>query len=135
MMSITYSGYVPLVAAVTKGCSTNTIIRTGIPCGSCRPGSTIGIAAQGHDALSEQQLQELLRLALAPILAGKEEVNSHKNLIGGAVRAVADDGKREALFKSVTASLSEEETVQLFILAPFGKWVFRPIVTADSGLS
>lgn len=71
--------------------------------------------------LSEQQLQELLRLALAPILAGKEEVNSHKNLIGGAVRAVADDGKREALFKSVTASLSEEETVQLFILAPFGK--------------
>ena len=79
--------------------------------------------------LSEQELQELLRLALTPILAGKEEVHSHKNLIGGALRAVADDDKREAILRSVAASLSEEETVQLFMLAPFGTSTWKLVDT------
>lgn len=71
--------------------------------------------------LSEQELQDLLRLALAPIIADKEAAHSYKNLIGGAVSAVTDDEKRKVILKSVAASLSEEETVQLYILAPFGK--------------
>ena len=56
-----------------------------------------GLAATS--VLSAQELQELLRLALAPIIAGKEEVHSYKNLIGGAVRALGDDGKREEILK------------------------------------
>lgn len=79
--------------------------------------------------LSEQELHELLQLALVPILAGKEEVYSHKNLIGGALRAVADDEKREKIIKSVAASLSEEETVQLLMLAPFGKSTWKMVDT------
>lgn len=75
--------------------------------------------------LSEQELQDLLRLALAPILAGKEEVHSYKNLVGGALRAVADDDKREEFLKSVSASLSEVDTVQLLILAPFGRSTWK----------
>lgn len=75
--------------------------------------------------LSEEELQELIRLALTPVLAVKEAVHSYKNLIGGALRAVADDDKREVILKSVAASLSEEETVQLFILAPFGKGTWK----------
>lgn len=71
--------------------------------------------------LSEQELQDLLRLALARIIADREAAHSYKNLIGGAVRAVTDNEKREVILKSVAASLSEEETVQLYILAPFGK--------------
>ena len=84
----------------------------------------IGVLA-ASTVLSEQELQELLRLALAPILAGKEEVHSYKNLIGGAVRALVDDDKREAILKSVAAGLSEEDMVQLLVLAPFGKSTWK----------
>ncbi len=84
----------------------------------------IGVLAASA-VLSEQELQELLRLALAPILAGKEEVHSHKNLIGGAVRALVDDDKREGVLKDVAAGLSEEDMVRLFVLAPFGKSTWK----------
>jgi addiction module HigA family antidote len=75
--------------------------------------------------LSEQQLPELLRHALAPVLAGKEEVHSYKNLIGGALRAMADDDKREAVVRCIAKGLSEENMAQLFLLAPFGKRTWR----------
>ncbi|WP_315807148.1 MULTISPECIES: HigA family addiction module antitoxin [unclassified Bradyrhizobium] len=75
--------------------------------------------------LPEQELQKLLPLALAPIVAGGEEVHSYKNLIGGAVRALADEDKREAILKSVAATLPEEGIVQLYVLAPFGKSTWR----------
>lgn len=88
----------------------------------------IGVLA-AITVLSEQELQELLRLALDPILAGKEDVHSHKNLISGAVRAVADDDKREAILKTAAASLSEDETVQLLMLAPFGKSTWKMVYT------
>jgi addiction module HigA family antidote len=81
------------------------------------------LAASG--VLSEQELQKLLRLALAPILAGKQEVYSHKNLIGGALRALLDDDKREAVLNGVAAGLSEDDTVQLLVLAPFGKSTWK----------
>lgn len=71
--------------------------------------------------LSDQELQELLRLALAPIVAGREDVHSHKNLIGGAVRALMDDDKRKAALQGVSAGFSELEMIRLFVLAPFDK--------------
>lgn len=71
--------------------------------------------------LSEQELRELLRLALAPIIVGREDVHSHKNLIGGAVRALVDDDKRKAVLEDVSAGLSEVDMVRLLVLAPFGK--------------
>ncbi len=66
-----------------------------------------------------------MQFSLAPILAGTERVHAYKNLIGGALRAVTDDAKREAILKRVAATLSDEKTVQLFILAPFGKSTWR----------
>ena len=89
---------------------------------------TIGVLV-ASTVLSEQEVQELLRLALAPILAGKEEVHSHKNLIGGAVRAVTDDEKREAILKRVAARLSEVDTVRLYILAPFARSTWKLVDT------
>ncbi|MGF6858210.1 HigA family addiction module antitoxin [Paraburkholderia sp. CI3] len=86
-----------------------------------------GLAASA--VLSEQELQELLRLALAPILAGKEEIHSHKNLICGAVRALVDDDIREAVLKGVAAGLSAEDVVQLFVLAPFGRSTWKLVDT------
>jgi addiction module HigA family antidote len=80
--------------------------------------SEIGVIA-ASTVLSDQDLQELLRLALAPILSGKEEVHPHKNLIAGALRAIVDDGKRETIFKGVAEGLSEEDTVKLLVLAPY----------------
>lgn len=84
----------------------------------------IGVLSAGT-VLSEQELQKLLRFALAPIIAGKEEVHSYKNLIGGALRAIVDDAKREAHLKGATAGLSEEDIVLLFVLAPFGKSTWK----------
>lgn len=75
--------------------------------------------------LSEQDLQQLMRLALAPILAGKSNVHPHKSLISGALSALVDDNKREGVLKGVAAGLSEIDMVQLFVLAPFGKNTWR----------
>lgn len=80
----------------------------------------IGVLAASA-VLSEHELQELLRLALAPILAGMKDAHSHKNLIAGALRATAGDDKREAILKAVAADLSEEDTVRLLVLAPYRK--------------
>ncbi|MCA6116556.1 HigA family addiction module antidote protein [Bradyrhizobium sp. WSM 1738] len=73
------------------------------------------------EVLSENELIELLRLALDPILAGKEDVYSYKNLIAGAVRVLRDTSKCERVLKGVAAGLSDEATVQLLVLASFGK--------------
>lgn len=75
--------------------------------------------------LPEQELQELLRRALGPILAGKEGVHSQKNLISGALRAIADDQKREAMLKGVAENLSEEDTVCLLVLTSYGKSTWK----------
>jgi len=84
----------------------------------------VGVLAASA-VLSDQELQELLRLALAPVLAGKVEVHSHKNLIAGAIRALVDDNKREAVLKAVAAGLSEQDMVPLLVLAPFGKSAWK----------
>lgn len=80
----------------------------------------IGILA-ASGILSEPDLQELLRLALEPILAGKDQVHSQKTLISGALRGLVDDEKREAVLKGVAANLSEENVARLLVLAPYSK--------------
>jgi addiction module HigA family antidote len=84
----------------------------------------IGVLAAGA-VLSDHELQGLLQLALAPILAGKAEVHSHKNLIAGAMRALVDDNKREAILKGVATGLSEQDMASLLVLAPFGKSTWK----------
>lgn len=84
-------------------------------------------ALMASSVLSEEELQELIRLALAPFLVGKEAAHSYKNLLSGALRAVIDDDKRDLILKSVAANLSEEDTVQLLILAPFGKGTWKAV--------
>jgi hypothetical protein len=77
----------------------------------------IGVHA-ARDLLSEEELQELLRLALRRVLEGNESVHTSKNLIAGAVRAIPDD-KREHIIKAVAAGLAEQGVV--LVLSPFGK--------------
>jgi addiction module HigA family antidote len=79
--------------------------------------------------LSESELVELLRLALAPILSGREEVHSQKSLIGGAIRALTDDDQRDAILFRIAAGLSEEGMVDLLLLAPFGKGTWKLVDT------
>lgn len=76
-------------------------------------------ALSRHAVLSDVEIQDLLRLALVPILAGKKETHSHANLIAGATRSLLDDDKREAILKGVAEGLSGEHAVQLLVLAPF----------------
>jgi hypothetical protein len=93
----------------------------------CGNASWVIGALMASSVLSEEELQELIRLALAPILVGKEAAHSYRNLIGCALRAVIDDDKHDVIFKSTAASLSEEDTVQLLILAPFGKSTWKVV--------
>ncbi|WP_175710767.1 HigA family addiction module antitoxin [Burkholderia ambifaria] len=79
--------------------------------------------------LSEHELVEALRLALVPILAGKEELHAHKNLVSGALRALVDDDKRGAVLKSVAADLAAEDVVQLLVLAPFRRSTWKLVDT------
>ncbi len=69
----------------------------------------------------EDELRELLRLALMPILAGEGEVHSHKSLISGALHAISDPKQREAVLENIGKELSDEGMVQLLLLAPFCK--------------
>ncbi|MEA2758744.1 MAG: hypothetical protein QOH65_1357, partial [Methylobacteriaceae bacterium] len=88
----------------------------------------IGLHA-ARDLLSEEELQELLRLALQRVLQGNELVNPSKNLIAAAVRAIPDEGNRERLIKVVATGLSEEDVVQLLVLSPFGKGTWKLVDT------
>jgi hypothetical protein len=92
----------------------------------------VGVLA-ARAVLSGQELQELLRLALAPILAGKEEVHSRKNLIAGAARALIDDDKCGTILKGTAAGLSEEDTVRLLLLAPFAKSIWKLVDALGEG--
>lgn len=80
----------------------------------------IGILAS-RDLLSEQELQEFVRVALQPILENKGSVHPYKNLIAGALRAMSDSVKREQILRAVAADLSDADMVQLLLLAPFSK--------------
>lgn len=74
---------------------------------------------------SEAEIQELLYLALEPILAGEQEVHSYKNLIAGALRAITDEERRERILTSFSGRLSEEEMVMLLALAPYRKSTWK----------
>jgi hypothetical protein len=81
----------------------------------------IGVVAASA-VLSQQELQELLLLALGPILAGKQEAHACRNVIGGALRTFVGNGdKLEAVITGVAAGLSEDEIVPLLVLAPYGR--------------
>jgi addiction module HigA family antidote len=79
--------------------------------------------------LSEHELHELLRLALGSLLAGSTQ--SNKSLIGGALRAVMDDVKREAALKHVTTNLADEYVAELLLLAPFRRSTWKMVDALD----
>lgn len=78
-----------------------------------------------NTVLSEQQLLEFLRNALAPVLSGNKKAHSYKNVISGALCALVDNDKREMVIKRAVAGLSEESRVQMLTLAPFGKSTWK----------
>jgi addiction module HigA family antidote len=77
------------------------------------------------DVLSEQELEEFLRLALQPLLDDKASAHSSKNVVAGALGAITDDDNRERVLKAVAADLSEADTARLMILAPFGRSTWK----------
>ena len=84
----------------------------------------IGIHA-AKDLLSEEELQEFLRLAFRRVLTERGDVYPFKNLIVGTLRAIVYRDNCERVLKAVAADLSEEDTVRLFALAPFGKTTWK----------
>lgn len=79
------------------------------------------------DLLSDAELVEFLRLALQPILKGEDDIYSFKNVIGGALRAIPNGDRCGQVLKSISVDLSENEMVQMLVLAPFGKGTWKHI--------
>lgn len=77
----------------------------------------------------KSELQELVWLAFAVILNGKEEIRSYKILISGALQALTDESDREAVIRGVAAGLSEDDMARLLVLAPFGKATWKLVGT------
>lgn len=73
------------------------------------------------DLLSEAELIEFIQLCVRKILDNQEPIFPAKNVVAGAVRALADDNTRERVLRAVANGLSEEEVPQLLVLASFGK--------------
>lgn len=88
-------------------------------------------ALAANFVLSEHELNELLRLALVSLLAAQGNIQSNKSLIGGALRAVIDDVKREAALKHVTTNLAHEYVAELFLLAPFRRSTWKMVDAFD----
>lgn len=81
----------------------------------------IGVVA-ASEVLNGKEVQELIRLALGPILARKDETHVYRNLIGGALRSfIGDDDKLESVLSGVAAGLSEDDIASLYLLAPYGR--------------
>lgn len=85
--------------------------------------SQIGFHA-ARDLLSETELGKLLQLGLRSA-TNKETGYSSRNIIAGALRAISDENKREHLLKAVAVGLSDENFVQMLLLAPFGKCTWK----------
>ena len=77
--------------------------------------------------LSEGELRPLLQRALKPILDEQQNVNTYKNLIAGVLYAITDIDRRGTILKDVAAGMPEETTVQLLLLAPYGKSTWDPV--------
>ena len=77
--------------------------------------------------LSEGELRPLLQRALKLILDGQENVHPYKSLISGALYAITDIRRRESILKDAAAGMPEETTVQLLLLAPYGKSTWDPV--------
>lgn len=80
-----------------------------------------------RDLLSEKELQELLRLALPPVLREKEGAHSYRNVIAGALRAISDAGRRERVLNAVAADIIGHDAARLLVLAPFGRSTWQLI--------
>lgn len=82
--------------------------------------------------LPEDDLIELLRTALAPILEEKAEVFPRKNLIAGALRVLGDE-KRETVLKGMAKGLSDDNAARLFLLAPFCRSTWKLVDALGEG--
>ncbi len=79
-----------------------------------------------RELLSSPELVEFLRLALRPMLDGKELTFPSKNVIGGVLRATRDLN-RECVLEAISADLSEEDRAKLLLLAPFNKGTWKMV--------
>jgi addiction module HigA family antidote len=99
---------------------------------ACNEGApwTVGILS-ASDVLAEKDLCQLLKLALEPIVEGKEDILSQKSLISGSLCAVNDDSRRDNIMKSVSSEISDEAIIQMLVLAPYRKPTWRIVDMLD----
>lgn len=76
--------------------------------------------------LSEaDDLQELIRLGFASPRATNEDVHAYENLVRGVMHAPIGEAMRENVIRGVAAGFSEENTVQLLVLAPYCRHTWK----------
>jgi addiction module HigA family antidote len=70
-------------------------------------------------------LANLLALAFEGVIRGLDEAPSFSSMVSGALHAIADDGKREAMIEAVSHGRLESDLARLLTLAPFGRSTWR----------
>ncbi|GAB1722016.1 MAG: hypothetical protein NTNFB01_09120 [Nitrospira sp.] len=80
----------------------------------------------GKHLLVGDLLLELLAAAFVPILNEDADHFSRKNLIAGALASLEDE-KREMALKDMVRELSDDDAVQLFLLAPFSRSTWNTV--------
>jgi len=78
-----------------------------------------------QNILSEYDLSEFLLKALSPSSTGLSWAK--KNLISGALRSLRDDTSRESILNKATLALSQNDFVQLLLLAPFQRQTWQMV--------
>jgi hypothetical protein len=77
------------------------------------------VGALAPDAIEIEDLESLLTAAFDAVVHGAQETASYISLIGGALHAIAEDGRRETVIEAVSAACPEFERARLLTLAPF----------------
>ncbi|MDI4662641.1 MULTISPECIES: HigA family addiction module antitoxin [Cobetia] len=82
--------------------------------------------------LSLDNLCTLIQLATKPILTNQEDNHTHKSLIAGALCTFNDNNKREQVITEASSKFSDDDTVKLLMLAPFGKGTWNLVDKLDT---
>lgn len=84
--------------------------------------------------MSKDELIELLKLAFQLFLEGRTNIHPLRGLITGAIFADSKEKKDKLILKDIVTGSSEEELVELLLLAPFRRstWIMVDNLSLDA---
>lgn len=78
-----------------------------------------------NSVLDKKELVTLLKQSFKVTIAKMVNSNSQQNLISGAIVAIGDEKERESILHEVAENVSESEYVELLLMAPFRRSIWK----------